>query len=57
MTRPVVYLAGFDLFRQEADDYGASLKAPRAEFAFKGIFPLDAELERDVSPAHQAHRI
>ncbi|MBR8311964.1 nucleoside 2-deoxyribosyltransferase [Burkholderia dolosa] len=57
MTRPVVYLAGVGLFRQDADDYGASLKAPCAEFAFKGIFPLDAELERDVSPAHQAHRI
>jgi nucleoside 2-deoxyribosyltransferase len=49
--RPVVYLAGFDVFRPDAAAYGASLKVLCDELGFTGIFPLDAEFEADLAPA------
>jgi nucleoside 2-deoxyribosyltransferase len=49
-----VYLAGFDVFRQDAADYGRALKALCATFGLHGIYPLDSEVPVDLSPGDQA---
>ncbi len=36
-----VYLAGFDVFREDAVEYGQSLKRLCARFGFEGLYPLD----------------
>lgn len=36
-----VYLAGFDVFRTDAAEYGQSLKRLCAQFGFEGLYPLD----------------
>jgi nucleoside deoxyribosyltransferase len=40
-NQPLVYLAGFDVFRIDAAAHGAQLKALCAQHGFAGIFPLD----------------
>ncbi|EKS9798949.1 nucleoside 2-deoxyribosyltransferase [Burkholderia cepacia] len=57
MTRPIVYLAGFDVFRPDAAAYGATLKVLCDELGFRGVFPLDAEIGPGLAPAHQARQI
>lgn len=42
MTKKI-YLAGFDVFRQDARSYGDDLKAMCARYGFEGLFPLDNE--------------
>lgn len=46
-----IYLAGFDVFRLDASDYGKSLHALCARYGFQGLFPLDNQ-----APAHLAGR-
>lgn len=36
-----VYLAGFDVFRADAAEYGQLLKRLCAQFGFEGLYPLD----------------
>ncbi|MFM0085030.1 nucleoside 2-deoxyribosyltransferase, partial [Paraburkholderia sediminicola] len=40
--RKRIYLAGFDVFRVDAVEYGRSLQRLCASFGFEGIFPLDS---------------
>ncbi|PVX86548.1 nucleoside 2-deoxyribosyltransferase [Paraburkholderia unamae] len=46
--RPRVYLAGFDVFRRDAHEYGARLVATCAEYGFEGVYPLDAEVPANL---------
>lgn len=39
-----LYLAGFDVFREDALDWGRQLKALCAEFGFEGLYPLDKQV-------------
>lgn len=41
---PAVYLAGPDVFRQNAVEHGAQLVATCAQAGLRGLYPLDAEL-------------
>jgi nucleoside 2-deoxyribosyltransferase len=52
--RPRVYLAGFDVFRLDAIEYGARLVAACAEFGFEGVYPLDAQAPADLDGPRQA---
>jgi nucleoside 2-deoxyribosyltransferase len=38
---PSIYLAGFDVFRPDAQAYGMALKGLCAQYGFDGLFPLD----------------
>ncbi|KAF1054595.1 MAG: hypothetical protein GAK43_00786 [Stenotrophomonas maltophilia] len=50
-----IYLAGPDVFRPDAADHGARLKALCQEYGFQGLFPLDHELPAHLTdPQHQA---
>lgn len=40
MTKQI-YLAGFDVFRQDAIEHGQHLQQLCAEYGFKGLYPLD----------------
>ncbi len=39
-----LYLAGFDVFREDALDWGKQLKALCAEYGFEGLYPLDKQV-------------
>jgi nucleoside 2-deoxyribosyltransferase len=52
--RPRVYLAGFDVFRQDAREHGARLVAACAEYGFEGVYPLDAEAPANLDGPRQA---
>lgn len=41
-----VYLAGFDVFRSDAQVYGASCKMLCAQYGLEGLYPLDNESDR-----------
>lgn len=43
-----IYLAGFDVFRQDPKSWGEGLKRTCAEFGFEGLFPLDNEAPADL---------
>ncbi|CAG2156247.1 hypothetical protein LMG31506_05645 [Cupriavidus yeoncheonensis] len=36
-----LYLAGFDVFREDAVEWGGQLKALCTEYGFEGLYPLD----------------
>lgn len=40
-----IYLAGFDVFREDAADYGQKLKALCTRYGFEGLYPLDNEAD------------
>ncbi|MBR6791227.1 MAG: nucleoside 2-deoxyribosyltransferase [Oscillospiraceae bacterium] len=40
-----IYLAGFDVFRKDAVEYGRHLKALCARYGFEGLYPLDNEAD------------
>lgn len=46
--RPRIYLAGFDVFRHDAHEHGARLRALCAEYGFEGFYPLDNAAPRDL---------
>lgn len=52
--RPRVYLAGFDVFRRDAREFGERLRAACAEYGFEGVYPLDAEVPADLDGPRQA---
>ncbi|MDR6208223.1 nucleoside 2-deoxyribosyltransferase [Paraburkholderia graminis] len=49
-----IYLAGFDVFRVDALDYGRSLQRMCADAGFEGLYPLDALVPADLSPQEKA---
>ncbi|HEY9279464.1 MAG TPA: nucleoside 2-deoxyribosyltransferase [Eoetvoesiella sp.] len=52
-----IYLAGFDVFRPDALEYGKFLKNACREHGFEGLFPLDNAAPRDLAGADLAHWI
>jgi nucleoside 2-deoxyribosyltransferase len=52
-----VYLAGFDVFRPDAQAYGMQLKALCALHGFEGLFPLDNAAPPGLSGRALAHWI
>ncbi|HUH61252.1 MAG TPA: nucleoside 2-deoxyribosyltransferase [Candidimonas sp.] len=42
-----IYLAGYDVFRPDAAQYGTQLKVLCAKYGFEGLYPLD-----NVAPRH-----
>uniref|UniRef100_UPI0001E287E9 nucleoside 2-deoxyribosyltransferase n=1 Tax=Pseudomonas syringae group genomosp. 3 TaxID=251701 RepID=UPI0001E287E9 len=51
MQAPLVYLAGFDVFRPDAIEYGRYLKALCAAHGLEGLYPFDNE----VTPGQTLH--
>ncbi len=52
-----LYLAGFDVFRADARDYGDRLKQMCATFGFEGLYPLDNEVPEHLEGPARAHWI
>ncbi|MGF6997462.1 nucleoside 2-deoxyribosyltransferase [Paraburkholderia sp. GAS32] len=52
--RKRIYLAGFDVFRVDAVEYGRSLQRLCADRGFEGVYPLDTVVPTDLSPADKA---
>lgn len=52
--RKRIYLAGFDVFRVDAVEYGRSLRRLCPRFGFEGIFPLDSQAPVGLSPVEKA---
>lgn len=48
-NRPVVYLAGPDVFRPDAIAYGAHLKSICEKYGFVGLYPFDNDTEASGS--------
>ncbi|MBJ7263612.1 MAG: nucleoside 2-deoxyribosyltransferase [Burkholderiaceae bacterium] len=48
MTSYSVYLAGFDVFRQNASDYGRWLRSECAARGLVGVYPLDGTVPEDM---------
>ncbi|MBB3213678.1 nucleoside 2-deoxyribosyltransferase [Herbaspirillum sp. Sphag1AN] len=44
-----IYLAGFDVFRLDASDYGKSLHTLCAQYGFQGLFPLDNQAPANLT--------
>lgn len=49
-----IYLAGFDVFRVDAVEYGRRLQQLCADRGFEGVYPLDAVVPPGLSPAGRA---
>ncbi|TCF97563.1 nucleoside 2-deoxyribosyltransferase [Paraburkholderia strydomiana] len=49
-----IYLAGFDVFRADALEYGRSLQRLCASLGFEGLYPLDAIAPANLSPHDKA---
>ncbi|WP_353049296.1 nucleoside 2-deoxyribosyltransferase [Paraburkholderia strydomiana] len=54
VVRARIYLAGFDVFRVDALDYGRSLRRMCADAGFEGLYPLGALAPADLSPQEKA---
>jgi nucleoside 2-deoxyribosyltransferase len=52
-----LYLAGPDVFRPDAAEFGRRLVSLCAEYGFEGIFPLAAALPAGLSPPELARHI
>ncbi|MGB3288344.1 MAG: nucleoside 2-deoxyribosyltransferase [Burkholderiaceae bacterium] len=44
-----VYLAGFDVFRPDAREWGATMKDLCSKYGFHGLYPLDNEAPRNLA--------
>lgn len=53
-TNPRVYLAGFDVFRQDAIEHGQRLKALCSTHGLEGLYPFDNEVASNLSPQETA---
>ncbi|HWK71929.1 MAG TPA: nucleoside 2-deoxyribosyltransferase [Burkholderiaceae bacterium] len=49
-----VYLAGFDVFRPDAREWGATMKDLCSKYGFIGLYPLDNEAPRSLSGSELA---
>ncbi|MGV8921221.1 MAG: nucleoside 2-deoxyribosyltransferase [Pseudomonas sp.] len=54
---PLIYLAGFDVFRGDAIEHGRYLKSLCAEHGLKGLYPFDNEVSDGLSPEATAQLI
>jgi nucleoside 2-deoxyribosyltransferase len=54
---PLVYLAGFDVFRPDAIEHGRYLKALCAAQGMEGLYPFDNEVTPGLTPAATARLI
>ena len=52
-----IYLAGFDVFRQDAAAHGEQLKQACRQYGFAGCYPLDNTVPEGLSPAAAAQWI
>ncbi|AJY75235.1 nucleoside 2-deoxyribosyltransferase [Paenibacillus beijingensis] len=43
--RPKAYLAGFEVFRPDAAEYGKRMKALCEQYGLEGLYPLDKEIQ------------
>lgn len=56
-TAPLIYLAGFDVFRQDAIERGHYLKALCSAHGLEGLYPFDNEVPPRLSPGDTAKMI
>jgi len=56
-TTPLVYLAGFDVFRQDAIEHGQYLKALCMAHSLEGLYPFDNEVASDLDQQETARVI
>lgn len=54
---PKVYLAGFDVFREDAVERGEYLKRLCRDQGLEGLYPFDNEVPEGLAPAERAARI
>lgn len=57
MHTPLIYLAGFDVFRRDAIDHGHYLKNLCAAHGMQGLYPFDNEVTENQSPLETAQQI
>lgn len=57
MQAPLVYLAGFDVFRPDAIEHGRYLKALCTAHGLEGLFPFDYDVTPGLSPHETARQI
>ncbi len=51
---PLVYLAGFDVFRADAIDHGRRLKALCDQHGLEGLYPFDNDVPQGLTPEEAA---
>ena len=52
--KPLVYLAGFDVFRADAVEHGRALKALCARHGLEGLYPFDNQVPEGLRPEEAA---
>lgn len=52
-----IYLAGFDVFRTDAEAHGKALKQLCLQYGFAGLYPMDNACPGDLSPLQTARWI
>lgn len=57
MQAPLIYLAGFDVFRQDAIEYGQYLKQLCTAQGLEGLYPFDNKVPPGLSPHDTAQLI
>lgn len=53
-SQPLVYLAGFDVFRADAIEHGRYLKALCDQHGLEGLYPFDNEVPQGMTPEEAA---
>ena len=53
-SKPLVYLAGFDVFRADAIDHGRGLKALCDQHGLEGLYPFDNDVPQGLTPEEAA---
>ncbi|MDB5982455.1 MAG: nucleoside 2-deoxyribosyltransferase [Pseudomonas sp.] len=54
---PLIYLAGFDVFRPDAIEHGHYLKALCAQHLMEGLYPFDNQVSEGLEPQAMAQLI
>ncbi len=54
---PKIYLAGPDVFRQDAEEHGEELKKKCSSAGFEGLFPTDGEIDEKLEGVDKAEII
>lgn len=57
MPTPLIYLAGFDVFRRDALDHGRYLKDLCAAHGMQGLYPFDNQVEPGLAAQDTAQQI
>jgi len=52
--KPLVYLAGFDVFRADAIEHGRALKALCDQHGLEGLYPFDNDVPEGLTPEEAA---